>query len=101
MLEIFHAIERADVGPASKEIILEIIGIFLRHGASLGVILYWRDSSPFEDLEGERVSEQPIYALNVISGLLLDPYFSTEQKAELRAMLPSDSMNPPALPYRL
>ena len=95
MSEIFHAIKRPDVGPASKEIILEIIRLLLRHGPSLDVILYWRY------MERGRVSEQPLYAWNVISALLQDPYFSTEQKAELRVMFPSVSINPPALPYRL
>ena len=79
MSEIFDAIKSLDIGPASKEIILEIVTIFLRHGASLN--------------EGDCVS--------VISALWRDPYFSTEQKAELRAMLPSDSLNPPALAYGL
>ena len=77
--EIIDAIKRLDIGPASKEIILEIITMFLRHGASLD--------------EGDCIS--------VISALWRDPYFSTEQKAELRAMLPSDSINPPTLAYRL
>ena len=70
-------LQRLDIGPASKEIILEIIRIFLRHGASLA--------------EGDCAS--------VISALCRDAYFSTEQKAELRAILPS-SMNPAALPFR-
>ena len=76
--EIFHPIDRLDIGPASKEIILEIIRIFMRHGASLA--------------EGDCAS--------VISALCRDPYFSTEQKAELRAMLPSDSIDLRALPCR-
>ena len=70
-------LQRLDIGTASKEIILEIIRIFLRHGASLA--------------EGDCAS--------VISALCRDAYFSTEQKAELRAILPS-SMNPAALPFR-
>ena len=77
--EIFFAINSQDIGPTSKAMILELIMIFLRHGASL--------------------SER--YCVSVISALLQDPYFSTEQKAELRAMLPSDSIDHPALPYRL
>ena len=78
MLEIDDAIKRLDVGPASMEIILEIIKIFLRHGVSLDVV-----------------------HVNVISTLWRDPYFSTEQKAELRALLPYDHIDSLDLPYRL
>ncbi|KAK0513341.1 hypothetical protein JMJ35_004327 [Cladonia borealis] len=99
MLEIFHSIKRPDVGPASKEIILEIIRTFLRHGASPGEVLHRSDSSRSQDLEKDHVPEHPLWAWNVIVALWQDPYFSTEQKAELRAML-SSSMNPAALPFR-
>lgn len=99
MLEIFHGIKRPDVGPASKEIILEIIRTFLRHGASLGEVLHRSDPSRSQGLEKGHVPEHPLWVWNVISALWQDPYFSTEQKAELRAMFPS-SMGPTALPFR-
>ena len=75
---IFDPINRLDIGPASMEIILEIIRIFMRLGAGLAE----------ED------------CASVISSLR-EPYFSTEQRAKPRPMLPSNSINPPALPYRL
>lgn len=67
-----------DVGPASKEIIMELIRMLRRHGESLnGDFLYLMETA------------------------LKCPDFSADQKAELEAMLASDSMNPPVLPYRL
>ena len=78
MSEIEDAIMSPGVGPASMEIILEMIKISLRHGASLDT-----------------------YHGNVILALWRDPYVSTEQKAELRAMLPSDHIDSLDLPYRL
>ena len=99
MLDIFHGMKRPDVGPASKEIILEIIRIILRHGASPGEALHRSGSSRSQDLGKGYESEHPLYVWNVISALWQDPYYSTEQKAELRAMSPF-SINPAALPYR-
>ena len=76
LLEISDGIKTLEVGPSSKAIILEIIRVYLQHGAS-----------------------HPHYVWNLIAAILEDPYFSTEQKAELRAMFPS-SMNPTDLPFR-
>ena len=99
MLEFFHGIKGRDVGPASKEIILEIIRTFLRHGASLDEVLHRSDSSRSQGLEKDHGPEHPLWVWDLISALWQDPYFSTEQKAELRAMFPS-SMDPKALPFR-
>ena len=78
MDEVDDAIRTLDLGPASMEIILETMRTFLRHGASL----------------------DPNH-VGVIWTLCQDPYFSMEQKAELKAMIPSGFINPPTLPYRL
>ena len=78
MSGIEYAINWPGLGPASMEIILEIIKVSLRNGASL----------------------EPNH-INVISTLRQNPYFSTEQKAELGAMLPSDHIDSLDLPYRL
>ena len=78
LLEVKDPIKRLDVGLVSKEIIMEIIRMFQQHAASL----------------------DPNH-VRVISALCQGPYFSMEQKAELKAMIASGSINPPALPYRL
>ena len=78
LLEVKDPIKGLDVGLVSKEIIMEIIRMFRLHAASLDP-----------------------HHVRVISILCQGPYFSMEQKAELKAMIASGSINPPALPYRL
>ena len=70
MLETQHAIKKPDISPASMEIILEIIRTFVGNGV-----------------------RQDANHVKVVSALWRDPYFSMEQKAELRAMLPSGHIN--------
>ena len=78
MFEVDDAINGLDLSPASMEIILETMIIFLRHGASL-------DANH----------------VNLILALRQNPCYSMEQKAELRKMLPSDHIDSLDLPYRL
>ena len=101
VVETSHGMRMPDVGPASKEIILEIIKMFLRHcdcPASPSAILHRSGSSRFQALKKYYVSDPSLCFWNVIAALWEDPYFSTEQKAELGAMFPS-SMNPTDLPF--
>ena len=99
MLKFFHGIKRPDVGPASKKIILQVIRTFLQHGASLDNVLHRSESSSSQGPEKDHVPEHPLWVWNMIAALWQDPYFSREEKAELRAMFPS-SMNPTTLPFR-
>ena len=87
-------------GEKSLRCIQQIIRIFLRQGVHLSEVLHPSKSLRSQDLNKDHVSEHPLWVWNVISALWQDPCFSTEQKAELRAMFLT-SMNPTALPFRL
>lgn len=102
MLEVFSAIEEPDIGPGSKDIILETIRIFLQHGARLCEIDPPHPATLLPPDHGEGlVLKQASHVWEVILALCRDAFLSTEQKSRLRVMLPSDHIDHLNLPHRL